>query len=423
MNNEQSLFKRLQGWLIKLTEWGFFCIAMLCFLLVGLMIFKGDVWAYIIYAEKPIPHFMAGVGALFSWYFLKYGMHNTRNEWLTFIAKILLLTLSLSISLVAGEIILRKFYSIRQDANSMERFKAARKNGKPLPVMSTHPLAAIIQPSDNINLAYELQPGLDIDFGHKRVRINSDGMRKDREYPAQKSSNSIRIIGVGDSGMFGWNTEQNENYLDVLEVNLNKRKDGTLCEVLNLAVPGYNTQLEVEMLRSRGLKFKPDIVIVGWCENDYSLPFFMLEKENYRRLDISFVYNLLFKRSSEQKKRTQVAPGFKITDQRDFDKDNVLTEWTTGNDVDRVKNTLKELKRLSEQNKFKALVFGPMKNVILDICKEIGIPFSNTYDLIPRDEYPQEYLIHFMHPTKEGHAILAEYLEADLVKRGWLEPK
>ena len=65
----------------------------------------------------------------------------------------------------------------------------------------------------------------------------------------------MRIVGIGDSGMFGWNVEQGEDYLSVLRSNLTARANGVSYEVLNLGVPGYNTQIEVESLRSKGLAY------------------------------------------------------------------------------------------------------------------------------------------------------------------------
>jgi len=417
MNEEQkSGPAKMFSVLLKLAALGFLAIGAVCLLLVALLIYKGDVWAFIIYAEKPIPHFLGGIGSLFIAYVLYYGIHNTSKDWLRFGGRTLMATLSLALSLAAGEIGVRAWYTARQNANSMEKLRIKQRDGKPLPVKSTHALAIIVQPSEDSRVVYELQPNLNTEFGHRRVRTNSEGMRKDRDYAVEKPAKTIRIIGIGDSGMFGWDIEQNEDYMDVLETNLNKRQDGSVYEALNLAVPGYNTQLEVEMLRSKGLKYKPDIVVVGWCENDYSLPYFMLEKENYRRRDISFLYNLLFKRT----KHTEVAPGFRLTDQREYDKKSVLPELSSGTDAKGVTTALKELKQMGAQNGFKVLVFGPMKNPIRKICKEVGIPCSSTYDLIPEGKYPREYLIYWMHPNSKGHAVLAEYLEKDLVKRGWL---
>jgi lysophospholipase L1-like esterase len=40
-------------------------------------------------------------------------------------------------------------------------------------------------------------------------------------------------------------------------------------EVLNLGVRGYNTRAEVELLRTRGLAYRPDLVIVLFLRNDH----------------------------------------------------------------------------------------------------------------------------------------------------------
>ncbi len=418
----KSMGRSAVAWVCKLTALGLLAVGAICLLLVAGMIYKGGVWAHFIYAEKPIPHLLGGVAALFAAYVLHRGIRNTRKDWLRVFGKMVMAAFSLILSLFIAEIGLRAYSSARQNANSMEKLKAARRTGKPVPIRSTHALGAIIQPSDNLKVMYELLPNLNTVFARNRLITNSDGMRETNDYPVPRVPNSTRIIGIGDSGMFGWNLDQNEDYMSVLEANLNRRRDGTTYEVLNMAVPGYNTQLEVESLRDKGLKYKPDIVIVGWCENDYSLPFFLLEKENYRRRDVSFLYNLLFRRAVLKDNETRVATGFVLRDLREFDRERVVSELTAGSDIDRVGQALAELKALSEQEGFKLLVFGPMKKTIRNLCRQVGVPYSNTRDLIPEGAYPKEYLVYWMHPSKDGHRVLAKHLEDDLVRRGWLPP-
>lgn len=420
--DDKSMGRSVIDWVCRLAALGFLALGALCLFLVAGMIYEGGAWAHIIYAEKPVPHFLCGLGALFMAYLFSYGRRNTPREWGRFVGKVLMASFSLVLSLFVAEVALRAYYSALQNANSMEKFKAARREGKPIKVHSTHALGCIIQPSANLKVMYELQPDLDMDFGHRRLITNHEGMRDTKAYPVPRLPNSVRIVGIGDSGMFGWDVEPDEDYLSVLESNLNARNDGTAYEVLNMAVPGYNTQLELEALKDKGLKYKPDLVIVGWCENDYGLPFFLLEKEDYRRRDMSFLYNLMFKRASTKDNHTQVAPGFALRDQRDFDRELVVPELTTGSDIDRVRKALTELKTLSEHEGFKLLVFGPMKSIICKLCAEVGVPYSSSYDLIPDGTYPKEYLVYWMHPNKDGHRVLAKHLEDDLVKRGWLPP-
>jgi lysophospholipase L1-like esterase len=419
MNEQEDTWKRLLPWGLRLVAWGFFAVGSVCILLTTLIFLRGRPWAYIVYAERPISHLLGGIGALFAWYLLLYGIHNTRQNWKRFAGRVLLATFSLLLSLIVAELGLRMFYSARQKANSLDRLKTLRREGKPPPVRSTHPLAIIIQPSEYPKVVYELQPNLDMEFGNRLVRTNQQGIREDREYPAARAPNSVRIVGIGDSGMFGWNMEQNDDYMTVMETNLNNRHEGVLYEVLNMAVPGYNTQLEVETLRAKGLAYQPDVVIVGWCENDFSLPFFLLEKENYKRRDISFLYNLLFKRTVTF---TEVAPGFTLHDQREYDKNKVTPELMTGTDEEGVRTALKDLRQMSEKTGFKVLVFGPMGSLIRQLCDQEKIPYASTYDMIPEGKYPKSYLLFYMHPSQDGHRVLAEYLERELDRRGWLVP-
>ena len=118
--------------------------------------------------------------------------------------------------------------------------------------------------------------------------------------------------------------------------------------------------------------------------------------------------------------RTEVAPGFTVSDLRDYDNKSVLPELSSGTDITGERNAIKELLAMGNQNGFKVLFFGPMKETIIGLCRELGMPYASTYELIPGGKYPEEYLVHYMHPKKEGHGILAEYLEKDIVRRCWI---
>ncbi len=386
--------------------------------LVGLMAWAGGPWAHGIYAEQPIAHLAGALAYVFGWYLIRRGRRNSAGDWLRFAGRVVLVSVSLALSLLVGEIGLRAYLEARQVSNSMERLKSLRRQGKKAPFHSTHPLAMIIEPSPNPALVYELQPSLDVDFGHVRVRTNRQGMRDSRDYPVERRPNSVRIIGIGDSGMFGWGVEQDQDYLAVLESNLNARADGVAYEVLNTAVPGYNTQLEVESLRSKGLAYQPDIVIVGWCENDFGLPFFLLQKQNYRRRDVSYLYCLIFDRA----KFREISP-LLMRDRREFDSGNVMPELSSGTDVEGVRRALRDLKALGARHGFHVLVFGPMRATVVALCKKVDIPYYSTIERISAGQYPESYEVHFMHPRPEGHRVLAEHLEQELDTLGWLTPE
>lgn len=124
---------------------------------------------------------------------------------------------------------------------------------------------AVLRPSDNPALRYEMVPGSQgIAYGTE-VTINSHGMR-DREYSLEKPPDKYRVAVFGDSETFGIFLEIDEVYTEVLESRL--AEAGHRIEVLNFGVGGYDTVQEVALLESRGVAFDPDLVVLGYCMND-----------------------------------------------------------------------------------------------------------------------------------------------------------
>jgi hypothetical protein len=388
--------------------------------IVLLLIYKGgSPWAFIFYADKPIHDLALSAACFLGWYVLVHGLHNSRREWGLFVGRMILLLISLGLTLLAAEIGMRFYLDKNSRENSFEHWKQLCLEGKTMPLRTTHPMSVIIRPCENRSLIYELKPNLDMDFGHRRLKTNNAGMRCSKEYSMERSPHSIRILGIGDSGMFGWDREQDEDYMDLLEHNLNERHDGITYEALNFAVPGYNTQQEAETLRSKGLAYKPDIVIVGWCENDYDLPFFLIQQTNFWRWNRSFVRLLIFNR----KELFDIMQPVQFRELREYDAKSVLPEITAGTGVEGVRKAMHELKQLSSQCGFRLLVFGPMSANCVKICQGEAIPYFNTREKIPGDKYPKEYAVHFMHPAKGGHAVLAKEMEQYLDELCWLKLK
>jgi hypothetical protein len=106
------------------------------------------------------------------------------------------------------------------------------------------------------------------------LRTNAEGFRS-AEYPVEKAGRRFRIAGIGDSLMFGWGVDQDAGYLALLERRLNREPEGPRWEVFNTAVPGYNAAMEVETLETKVLRYRPDLVVYGFCPNDASLPNFI----------------------------------------------------------------------------------------------------------------------------------------------------
>ena len=105
-------------------------------------------------------------------------------------------------------------------------------------------------------------------FAGVPVHINSLGFRDDREYSLEKGPSTFRILVLGDSVTFGHGSVAEHTYPFLLEQKLKAWKPGVDWQVWNLAVPGYNTSQELAHLLQVGPSYKPDLVIVGFFDND-----------------------------------------------------------------------------------------------------------------------------------------------------------
>ena len=137
--------------------------------------------------------------------------------------------------------------------------------------------------SDNPILFYEPRPSHD----DTAYIINSAGFR-DREFPEAKPPNTFRIVVLGDSIIWGHGLLIEDSFAKQLETLLNQNSDRTF-EVLNFGVSGYSTQQEVELYRVRAKRYDPDLVIVGYCLNDY------LESSSEKQAFRQLYYNLFSK--------------------------------------------------------------------------------------------------------------------------------
>lgn len=95
------------------------------------------------------------------------------------------------------------------------------------------------------------------------ININSLGMF-DRERQKYKPKDIYRIICLGDS------TTANSDYVRILEKLLNKNEGREKFEVWNCAVTGYNVIQYCRALEEKWLRYAPDMVIIGFCLNDFA---------------------------------------------------------------------------------------------------------------------------------------------------------
>jgi hypothetical protein len=159
----------------------------------------------------------------------------------------------------------------------------------------TYNLKGIVQASPYEGIIYELKPRLSGYFMQVPLVTNSRGLR-DFEYSEQKEENTFRIVGLGDSSLFGWGVKLEDNSLKVLERYLNQNSSSIRYEVINFSVPGYNTAMEVEVFIQKCLKYSPDLVLMNFNTNDYDIPNFMKLPQDYSRLRKSYLFDFIYSR-------------------------------------------------------------------------------------------------------------------------------
>ena len=105
-------------------------------------------------------------------------------------------------------------------------------------------------------------------FAGVPVHINQLELRDRREYDLGKRSNTFRILVLGDSVTFGHGSVYETTYPALLEERLRRWRPDVDWQVWNAAVPGYNTSQELAHLLEVAPRFQPDLVVVGFYEND-----------------------------------------------------------------------------------------------------------------------------------------------------------
>jgi len=96
----------------------------------------------------------------------------------------------------------------------------------------------------------------------KFVNTNSKGLRGNTEYEYARTPGKQRILVLGDSFTFGTDVSDDETYSHDLESALPN------TEVLNLGVQGYGQDQMLLYLKEEGVKYHPDIVILGFAYMD-----------------------------------------------------------------------------------------------------------------------------------------------------------
>ena len=179
------------------------------------------------------------------------------------------------LSLLVLEIGVRVTFYMLDTDEILEDLRAEEEQANTTPGMALYRQTRI---SSNPRIIYELRPNSTMTdaFGNKH-EVNEVGFRGPL-IPLEKPPGTVRIVGLGDSFMYGFNVAEGEAYLRLLSDRLNEEYPEVRWEIVNTAVSGYNTVMEVETLKAKGLAYEPDIVVIGFVGNDLGLPNFIRKR-------------------------------------------------------------------------------------------------------------------------------------------------
>lgn len=103
---------------------------------------------------------------------------------------------------------------------------------------------------------------------NSEYKHNSEGFR-DVEHTNTKPKGVYRILGLGDSFTYGQGAFVEETYLYRLEKMLNERKGKhPKVEIIKAGIPRYFPEAERILLEHYGLKYNPDLILIGFLPND-----------------------------------------------------------------------------------------------------------------------------------------------------------
>lgn len=196
--------------------------------------------------------------------------------------KLVALGCSSLLALAIGGIGSEMFFRAKEKANQKKQMALLEASDlhAPLKETSDQTYKGLFVKSPYERQLYRLKPNLDTHFLGIFLKTNKYGFR-DSEWTIEKTLNTFRIATIGDSFTFGsGNPFIDEVYPKVLEQMLNLPNDNKFkYEVLNLSVPGYNVENEVETLKRDALKFSPDACTWLCIKNDLQFPL-----EHFRRI-------------------------------------------------------------------------------------------------------------------------------------------
>ena len=321
------------------------------------------------------------------------------------LTRLTVLISTLIMCFIISEVIIRGFYCHFSNYN-MEMWRYASE---------------IKRPISNNKLPFHHFPNREGIYYGVNIATNSIGFR-DNEYSIEKYPGKKRILFLGDSFTFGWGVPLDSLYSKLLEQMLNE--DGREIEVINAGIGNYNSRMEVELFKLKGMDLNPDLVILMYFINDVEPTPKRISSFSYFIRSKSYLYGVLFDRYLKLK--TLIFDNFSwrkyYTKLYSIDSEALLDNY----------ESLKELSNICKQNKIKLLIVNipelrELKNYPFPFATEYIRKFANDndvyfFDLLPhfRDYDPSSLWVsnEDPHANSKTNMIIAKVIYEMISERG-----
>ena len=123
-------------------------------------------------------------------------------------------------------------------------------------------------PHATIRTTYASDPRGYFGAGNRIDHVHNSAGWRDLEHERAKPPGTYRILGLGDSYLFGRGVRREDIVLTQLELLLAEPRPDSAIETINTAEPGSNTVMQRDLLKEAGIRFAPDLVLVFFVLND-----------------------------------------------------------------------------------------------------------------------------------------------------------
>jgi len=262
----------------------------------------------------------------------------------------------------------------------------------------------------------------EIDEIIKIQEFNSLGF-KDNEWQVTKPTNTYRIIALGDSMTFGAFVSNEFTWPKQLERKLNSLDLALKFEVFNMAGLEFDTGTpeELEILKKFGLKYKPDMIILQYYNNDWRSPemkakakelWIKYERGEYK-LPLKIETAIKELNATESVISRMIAEIVFEEYYRTMNWDEEWDKWT--------KKPLIEMIEITRERNIKLIVITwdsdeHQMDKLIPILENYSIPFYDFSEYLPWRSCPSSTRLPDCHLTPLGYEIVANRMLEIILK-------